>query len=66
MYKTKWELRNIWGKTATTALNRRSQKVSSIIQSNIPRNSVDKDMHFERTGQNESWEISGEKLLPPH
>ena len=30
----------------------RGQKVSSIIQNDISGNSVDKDMHCERTGQN--------------
>ena len=30
------------------------QKVCNIIQSDIPRNSVNKDMHCERTGQNGS------------
>ena len=44
----------------------RGQKVSSIIQNDISGNSVDKDMHCERTGQNGGWEISKKKLLPLH
>ena len=33
---------------------RRGQKMSSIIQSDVLGSSVDEDMHSERTGQNES------------
>ena len=29
----------------------RDQRVCSVIQSNISRNSIDKDMHHKRTGQ---------------
>ena len=53
-------------RSISSAKQRGSQKVSSIIQSDVPRSSVDKDMYYERTGQNESWEISKKKLLPPH
>jgi len=52
-------------KSISSAKQRRGQKVSSIIQSDIPESSVDKDMHCERTGQSGSWEISKKKLLPP-
>ena len=43
-----------------------NQNVSSIIQSDISGNSVAKDMHCERMGQNGSWEISNKKLLPSY
>ena len=38
----------------SSAKRRRGQKMSSIIQSDIPGNFVDKDMHCECTGQNGS------------
>ena len=39
---------------------RRGQKVYSIIQSNIPRNSIDKDTHHKRTGQMGAVKYLGE------
>ena len=53
-------------RSISSAKQRGSQKVSSIIQSDISGSSVDKDMHCERMRQNGSWEISKKKLLPPH
>ena len=50
----------------SSAKRRRGQKESSIIQSDVPKSSIEKDMHFERTGRNGSWEISKKNLLPPH
>ena len=41
-------------RSITSAKQRRGQKVSSIIQNDIPRSSVDKDMHCERTRRRES------------
>ena len=38
----------------SSAKQRKGSEVSSIIQSDFPRSSVDKDMHCERTGQNGS------------
>ena len=49
-----------------SAKRSRGQKVCFIIQSDIPGNSIDKDMHYECTGQNGSWEISKGKLLSLH
>ena len=37
-----------------SAKQKRGQKVSSIIQSDISGSSIDKDVHYERTRQNES------------
>ena len=37
-------------RSITSAKQRRGQKVSSIIQNDIPGSSVDKNMHYERTG----------------
>ena len=48
-------------RSITSAEQRRGQKVSSIIQSDVPENFVDNDMHHEHTGQNGSWDISGGK-----
>ena len=53
-------------KSITSAKRRRGQKVGYIVQSDVPGSSVNKDMHYERTRKNESWEISGRKLLPQH
>ena len=41
-------------RSISLAKQRRGQKVSSIIQSDIPGNFVDKDMHCENTGQDGS------------
>ena len=41
-------------RSISSAKQRGSQKVSSIIQNDVPRSSVDKDMYYERTDQNES------------
>ena len=41
-------------RSITLAKQRRGQKVSTIIQNDIPGSSVDKDMHCERTGQSGS------------
>ena len=41
-------------KSISSAKQIRGQKVSSIIQSDVPGSFVDKNMHCERTGQNGS------------
>ena len=41
-------------RSITLAKQRRGQKVSTIIQNDIPGSSVDKSMHCEGTGQNGS------------
>ena len=41
-------------RSISSAKQRRGQKVSSIIQSDFPGSSVNKDMHCEYTGQNGS------------
>ena len=53
-------------RSISSAKQRRGQKVSSIIKSGVPGSSIDKDLHCECTGKNESGEISKKKLLPPH
>ena len=42
------------GRSISSAKQRIGHKVSSIIQSNISGSSVDKDTHYERTGQSGS------------
>ena len=41
-------------RSISSAKRRRGQEESSIIQCDVPRSSVDKDMHCERTEQNGS------------
>ena len=38
-------------RSISSAKRSKDQKVCSVIRSNIPGNSIDKDMHYERTGQ---------------
>ena len=42
------------GGVSTQLIEEEGQKMCSIVQSDVPRNSVDKDMHCECTGQNGS------------
>ena len=39
-------------RSISSAKRRRGQEVSSIIKGDVPKSSVDKDMHCERTRQN--------------
>ena len=41
-------------RSISSAKQRRGQKEGSIMQSDVPRNFVDKDMHCEHIGQNGS------------
>ena len=41
-------------RSISSAKRRKGQKVNSIIQSDVPGSSIDKDMHCECTGKNES------------
>ena len=38
-------------RSISSAKRRRGQKVHSVVQNDVPRSSIDKDMHCERTGE---------------
>ena len=44
----------------------KGQNVCPIIQGDVPRSSIDKDMHYERTGGMKTKKYLRESLLPPH
>ena len=50
-------------RNASSAEPSRGSKMWSVIQGNVPGDSIDKDTHHEREG---SHKISKRKLLPPH